>query len=309
MRAQSKAAIVILALVVSMVAELPANVANAQSAGSTTSTNEPYAQCVQEVPYDVKIGSYGNFQAAGYSATFPNGTKILYPDTSCVRPVYPNLYGVVLAIGDNPSFIALENGSLYSFSTIGSPNPFLLQNLTTETTSCRSGSTKVPGGQVECFAGEPLYFFLYNGTILNGCGSPYPDFSGSIQVQVPVNSTTGELDTTNIIAQQQGPFNGIFMCTTTTIITRTSSSTVTVSQNETSSSSTVTVSQNETSVATAPHRDGTINFEAVLLIALIFASCIIGVAVIAWRRRSDSERNPFPGTVIERATPPTSSPK
>jgi hypothetical protein len=281
MRAQSKAAIVILAFVVSMVAELPANVANAQSAGSTTSTNEPYAQCLQEVPYDVKIGSYENFQAAGYSATFPNGTKILYPDTNCVRPVYPNLYGVVLAIGDNSSFIALENGSLYSFSTISSPNPFLLQNLTTETTSCRSGSTKVPGGPVECFAGEPLNFFLYNGTILNGCGSPYPDFSGWIQVQVPVNSTTGELDTTNIVAQQQGSFNGIFMCTTTvttTIITPTSSSTV-------------TVSQHETSVATLPHRNGNnINFEEALLVALIFAACIIGVAVLAWRRRSSDER-------------------
>jgi hypothetical protein len=258
MRVTVEAAIVILALVVSMVAELPANVANAQSPVSTTSTNEPYAQCLQEVPYDVRIGSYGNFQAAGYSATFPNGTKVLYPDTSCLRPVYPNLYGVVLAIGDNPSFIALENGSLYSFSTIGSPNPFLLQNLTTETTSCRNGSTKVPGGQVECFAGESLDFFLYNGTILNGCGSPYAAFTGWIQVQVPVNSTTGELDTTNIVAQQNGPFGGGLLCTSVTTITRTSSSTVTFSQ--------------------------------ALLVALVFASCIIGLAITAWRRRSGGER-------------------
>src|ERR1700752_687991 len=124
MRKRSKAAMAVAALVISIFVEFPANGADAESAGSTNSTNEPYAQCLQQVPYDVKVSLSLNFTHIGYYAKFPNGTEILYPGTSCLRPIYPNLYGEILEIGDNPSFIALENGSLYSFETPATPNLF-----------------------------------------------------------------------------------------------------------------------------------------------------------------------------------------
>jgi hypothetical protein len=259
------------------------------STTSTTSTGGPYAGCLQEVPYDVKIGLPPNASVSDYAATFPNGTEVIYPYTSCVRPVYPNLYGVVLAIGDNPRFIALENGSLYSFSTIGSANPFLLQNLTTGNSSCKYGSTVVPGGAVECYAGEILSFFLYNGRILNGCGSPYPDFSGWIQVQVPVNSTTGQLDTANIVAEQLGPFNGQFLCTTQTTLPQTTTTTVTITPTTTvtiTPTTTITMApaQNVTSEVTVFHRnEGT--FPAALLAGLLIVSGAIAfIAIVTLRR-------------------------
>ena len=284
MRARSKAIIVVAALLISIIAAFPANVADAQSAGSTSSTNEPYAQCLQEVPYDVKVGSYLNFTDSGYYAKFPNGTEVLYPDTSCVRPVYPDLYGDVLAIGDNPRFISLENGSLYSFLNVGSPS--LLQNLTTILSSCSVfGSVTVPGGSVECLSNQILDFFLYNGIILDGCGSPYRDFTGWIEVYLPVNSTTGQLDFTNVLVQQNGAFGGVFMCTTTT-----TSYASTTTDSTVSPTVSPTVSQNQTSPAILPHRSGPFNFEDALPIALIFALCITGLAVIASRRRSGGER-------------------
>ncbi len=285
MRARSKAAIVVGALLISIVAEFPADVAEAQSAGSTPSINEPYAQCLQEVPYDVKVGSYLNFTDSGYYAKFSNGTEILYPDTSCVRPVYHDLYGSILAIGDNPQFISLENGSLYSFQTSATPN--LFQNLTTILSSCSVfGSVTVPGGSVECLSNQMLNFFLYNGVILDGCGSPYPDFTGWIEVYLPVNSTTGELDFTNVLVHQNGAFGGVFMCTTT--ITDYESTT-------TSSTVSPTISQNGAPSTSALNRSDRANLDEVILVALIGGSCVVGVLVVMTLAQDKRSKRPAEG--------------
>ncbi|MGH9920142.1 MAG: hypothetical protein ACRD6W_14915, partial [Nitrososphaerales archaeon] len=239
------------------------------------------------MPYDVKVGESVNYTVAEYIATFPNGTRLLYPFTSCLRPVYPNVYPVVLAIGDNPSFIALENGSLYGFSDVGSPTLLQgLQNLTQAQVSslCETyGSKTVPGGTVDCYAPDYLYFFLYNGRILDGCGSPYPDFNGSIEFYPAVNSTSGQLDLTNITVQQNGASSGYFLCITTSTTTATiteapvtANTTVTITP---PTNGTVTLTQNPPSEIGSSH--GNVDtFPTFLLVGLVITTGAACLAVV-----------------------------
>jgi hypothetical protein len=194
---------------------------------STASSSEPYAKCLQEVPYDVEIGTYDNSYGMGMSATFPNGTEILYPYPNCERPIYPDMYQVVLGIGDNPTFIAAENGSLYSFGD----GAMLITDLTNKTYNaifgCSLGNVTLPDGSTECYAENYLWFFLFNGIALKGCDGPFQDFSGWLQVRVAINSTDG-VDTAHIKVEQLGPFDGEFLCTTTTSIPQSTSSSTTM---------------------------------------------------------------------------------
>ena len=185
------------------------------STSSTASTGGSYASCLLEVPYNVTIGSYDNSYGYGVSATFPNGTEILFPYPNCMRPVHPDMYQVILDIGNNASFIAAENGSLYSWG--GFPSYEELINNTYNISPpdiCRSGSVTTPQG-TECYSQNYLWFFLYNGRMLQGCDGPYADFNGWLDVHVAINSTDG-VDTSHIEVEQLGAFDGIFLCTATT---------------------------------------------------------------------------------------------
>jgi hypothetical protein len=197
---------------------------SSQAANQSNEANS-YAQCLREVPYNVTIKEYSNYTSGGFAAIFPNGTEVLFPYASCVRPLHPNDYSIVLAIGSNPEFIAAENGSLYSFEG-GIPTD-QVGNTVNGTSTCRYASITIfttggsnqsgPAESVECKSSSYLNFFLYNGQMLKGCDGPYADFDGWLQVGVFYNSTGG-VDTSNIEAQQNGAFGGEFLCVLTTTL-------------------------------------------------------------------------------------------
>ena len=171
-----------------------------------------YASCLRVVPADARIDIYRNATGSGVEAVFSNGSRDYFPYASCVRPIHPDDYPFILAIGLSPMFVAAENGSLFSYYNFDTFS-YLYSGINYTQSS----------------------FFLYNGTLVDVCGSYLPWYTKSMLVAVPFNSTGNGLELSKMIVLSGG-YGPIGTCTVTASTTF-SSTTITV--NSTSRSSAV----------------------------------------------------------------------
>lgn len=193
----------LIALSISPASAIPSAPASSSSARTLGPTNDPgdnatsYASCLRVVPADARIEPYRNATSSGVETVFSNGSRLDFPYASCLKPIHPDVYPLVLAIGSSPDFIAAENGSLFSYYDFGTFS-YMYEGLNYTQSS----------------------FYLYNGTLVDVCGSYTPWFTESMIVAVPFNSTSGGFDLSKMLILQGG-YGPISTCTTTVIVNST----------------------------------------------------------------------------------------
>ena len=189
------AVVAIIVLVVAAVAflSIPSLFPKSGSTSKTASTGT----CLEEVPDGARISNYYNSTSQGYTVTYPNGTRVIFPLNSCPVPVYSEAYKVDSVIEADPRFIAAENGSAY---------------LADYVCNCSIPSASYNStGQYAI-----LNFVLYGNQVLYPCGTnSYWVYNqlGFIIITIPINSTGGLQYSHAEI--QSGPGNNFYSCTTT----------------------------------------------------------------------------------------------
>jgi len=103
---------------------------SSSTSATSATTSAPY--CLLSIPADAQIGNFWNSTFNGNVVTYSNGTRALFSDYSCPRPVYgetsnapplqyynftTNIYAMAAAAERNSSFVAAENGSEFLFGS------------------------------------------------------------------------------------------------------------------------------------------------------------------------------------------------
>ena len=194
---------------------------------TTVNANSP--TCVVQTPDSVSISSWSNSTMQGSAVTFSNGTEIVFPADTCVRPVHPSVYALDLAIESNANFTRAENGSRFappaSYRTC---SQFAAQPVGTSSVVCPpQGATfatshppfSCPGGasivtlDTHCAPYVMLSFGLFGNKLILPCGHPALDQLRGLNVYVP--ESNGTFDTSSVIVQTDTSLN-IYTCGTTT---------------------------------------------------------------------------------------------
>jgi hypothetical protein len=233
---------------------------------TTVNANSP--TCVVEVPDSVSIGSWSNSTMQGSAVTFSNGTEIVFPADTCVRPVHPSIYALDLAVESNANFTRAENGSRFappaSYETCsqfaGQPAGTSgvvcpPQGATFATAyppfSCPGGASNVTQG-TDCAPYVMLGFGLFGRTLITPC--PNEVTVNELQeLIVYVRDSNGTFDTSSVLVQTDTT-PVIHMCTTittTTTTTTTTSSSLATSTAQSSQTVEGSSSTNATSQGTA----------------------------------------------------------
>jgi hypothetical protein len=253
----------------SAIPSAPVSSISARTLGPTSDLDgnaTSYASCLRVVQADARIDTYRNATSSGVEAVFSNGSRDYFPYASCVKPIHPDDYPIILAIGLSPTFVAAENGSLFSYYDFDTFS-YLYSGLNYTQSS----------------------FYLYNGTLVDVCGSYMPWFTKSMTVAVPFNSTGNGLDLSKMIVLSGG-YGPIATCTIR-VTTTFSSTTITVNSTSRSSgvypsNSTVKTTPPNTAVKTG----SSFPFEsASLAVVVVAVTSLATVFLLARsRRRGDA---------------------
>lgn len=161
--------------------------------------------CLKEVPDDANMSKYYNATSQGYSVTYSNGTRAVFPTNSCPVPVYPVDYEIDSLIEASPRFISAENGSSFE--------------ATNALCNCSLGAySNNSTGQYADFE-----FVLYGGQMLDECGNTYWVYNQLriLSITIPTNSTGG-LQYSQMEIQSIPPSMTFYPCTITVYSSMTS---------------------------------------------------------------------------------------
>lgn len=143
------------------------------------------SSCLVELPDNSTISYFADPNSVGYFATYPNGKKLFFPLGSCPQPAQPELYGLALAVENNPKFVAAENNALYLLdSGVG---------LGMKEWGNFNGTSR---------SFTVLIFNHYSNRVIFPCEGNFMALYdlGQLQVLIPLNSTGG-YDLENMIIQ------------------------------------------------------------------------------------------------------------
>jgi hypothetical protein len=193
---------------------------------TTVNSNSP--SCVVEIPNSASISSWSNSTMQGSAVTFSNGTEIVFPADTCVRPVYSSIYALDLAIESNANFTRAENGprfapptsyrtcSQFAAQRVGASSVVCPPQGTTFATSyppfsCPGGATNVTAN-TDCAPYVMLSFGLFAKTLMTVCGNEVvTDQLRGLNVYVP--GSNGTFDTSSVLAQNDTSLN-FYECVT-----------------------------------------------------------------------------------------------
>lgn len=164
--------------------------------------------------------------------TFSNGTEMVFPADTCVRPVHPSIYALDLAIESNANFTRAESGSKFappaSYETCsqfaaqpgGASSVFCPPQGATYATayppfSCPGGASNVPG-DTDCPPYVMLSFGLFGNTLITPC--PNEVTVNELQeLIVYVPDSNGTFDTSSVLVQADTT-PVLYMCGETTTV-------------------------------------------------------------------------------------------